>query len=139
MNLWKMSALAAFGAVTLICVSYAHSAGPQIFTWKSGGVMGSCSLKAEQSEAGEWNWLVPSHSKTKFRGNWPIGKGEMFMVTPKREGSPFVGVEPAPPDETLWIKFDDVNGKIKPVRYEYDNVALRTKSKGMIQPHRCSL
>lgn len=138
MNLWKTGALIAFGVITTVCVSYAHSSAPQIFTWRSGGLIGSCSLRAEQSEAGEWDWVVPSYSKTKFRGTWPIAKGELFMITPKREGSPLIGVEPAPPDETLWIKFEEVGGKVKPVRYEFDNVRLRIKSKGAIQPHHCS-
>lgn len=141
MNLWKLSALIVFGVVTGLCVSYAHSASQKVLVYKSSAWTGSCSLRAEQTGGSTWNYVAAGKSGTRFEGAWPLTPGDLFLsVGPKvLDNERIIGIEGPLPEQTLTIKFDHVNGKIRPVSYTYDNVKLRTETKGMIQPHTCQL
>lgn len=141
MNLWRLSALIAFGAVTGMCVNYAHSQSEQIKQWKSSPWLGGCSLKATSVDGKTWDFKAQSYSRTRFQADWPAQAGELWLTTgPKfRPWEPLVGAEPVEPDETLLIKFAKIKGKVEPVFFVYDNVRLRKESKGKIQPKSCSL
>lgn len=141
MNLWRLSALTAFGAVTGLCVNYAHSQSQQTKIWKSSAWLGSCSLKAFSVEGQTWEFQPAGFSRTRFQAGWPTDAGELWLTTGSKAKpwEPLVGGEPVDPDETLLIKFSKIAGKIEPVSYVYDNVKLRKETKGTIQPKVCAL
>lgn len=130
-----------FIALTVMCVSYAHSQ-QKALSQKEGVViyssnnlfLSNCSLKVER-EGGTVYFVPQTETKTRFAGFWPDQAGSLEIPAVTYPRVNFDG-ETVAVTESITIHFQRVNGQIEPVSYTYSE-ERRGSRKSMLMPVTC--
>ncbi len=117
MNLWKATFITIFSALTLLCVSYAHS--ESLGLWKAPWWIGGCSLKVEKDQAGQYLYSTPDQDRIVYEGFWPSEPSELLLESPSQkdiDGRQLLGPD-LQADNTLIVKFEMRDSEVQPVSY----------------------
>lgn len=140
MNYLKALLLMSFSLCTMLCVAYAHSeslseSAPGEYYQSHNIFMPNCNLVIEH-EGTSVNFRIPGNSNLIFRGFWPKSAGDVQMSAVRQNVAGAAKVElvsgtddSANVDQTLLVRFSEVNGGVHPTAYVFRDLETQRNSK----------